>query len=237
MYSPSSWNRKSAVPGFDRSETAGEFVRHWRRRASPADPRVRQADENFAALRTEKLARLEAALFVSEGPLPAAKLAQHATLEDAAEANRLVARLNASYDESGCAFRVERLATGFRLLTRPAYAFWVSKIHQQSSDWKLSAPQMETLTIVAYRQPITRADIEAIRGVQCAYMLKQLMDRGLVKIGGEEDSLGRPFLYITTRKFLDLFGIGTLNDLPMADRLRQAASRTQIPSAEIEDAA
>ena len=88
----------------------------------------------------------------------------------------------------------------------------------------LSPPMLETLTIVGYRQPITRADIEAIRGVQSAEMLRQLMERGLVKIGGEDDSLGRPYLYITTRRFLELFGIHSLRDLPMADRLRRLNS-------------
>ena len=80
---------------------------------------------------------------------------------------------------------------------------------------------LETLAIVAYRQPLTRADLEAVRGVQSAEMLKQLMERELVRIAGEDDSLGRPFLYETTRKFLELYGLQTLDDLPMSDRLRR----------------
>lgn len=99
---------------------------------------------------------------------------------------------------------------------------------------------METLTIVAYRQPITRADIEAIRGVQCSEILKLLMERGLVKIGGEDDSLGRPYLYITTRMFLELFGLRTLDDLPSAAELRlrpksSLSSQDEEETEELED--
>jgi segregation and condensation protein B len=74
--------------------------------------------------------------------------------------------------------------------------------------------------VVAYRQPITRAEIEAVRGVQCAEMLKQLLERGLIRIAGEENSLGRPYLYETARQFLEVFGLGSLDELPLADRLR-----------------
>ena len=82
---------------------------------------------------------------------------------------------------------------------------------------------METLTIVAYRQPITRADVEAVRGVQSSEMLKQLLERKLIRVAGEDDSLGRPYLYGTTRQFLEVFGMHSLDDLPMADKLRQSA--------------
>ena len=168
------------------------------------------------------MARLEAALFVAEGALSTRKLAQLATLSDIAETRTLIEKLNAAYDRGGSAFRIERVAAGYQMLTRPDFAPWLNKLHQRQSEWKLSPPALETLTIVAYRQPITRADVEAVRGVQCTEMLKQLMDRSLVRIAGEEDSLGRPYLYETTRKFLEMFGLRTLDDLPMADRLRRA---------------
>ena len=84
---------------------------------------------------------------------------------------------------------------------------------------RLSQPMMETLTIIGYQQPITRARVEAVRGVQSAEMIRQLIERGLVKVGGEEDSLGRPFLYITTRAFLDMFGLGRVEDLPDYDTI------------------
>lgn len=175
----------------------------------------------YGGVRTEKMARLEALLFVADGALSIRKIVQNATLADNAEAKRLLEELNAFYDADGSPFRIERVATGYQLLTRPAYAPWLDKLHQRQNELKLSSPAMETLTIVAYQQPITRADIEAIRGVQCAEMLKQLMERGLVKICGEEDSLGRPYLYDTTKKFLERFGLRSLEELPMASTLRR----------------
>lgn len=171
--------------------------------------------------RSIKLARLEAVLLVADQALSFRKLAQFATLADASEAQQLVKQLNIAYDTMASAFRVEQLATGCRLMTRPQFAMWLDKLHQRHAEMKLSPPMLETLTIVAYRQPITRAEIERIRGVQAAEMLKQLMERGLVRIGGEDDSLGRPFLYETTRRFLESYGLKDLGDLPQADKLRR----------------
>jgi segregation and condensation protein B len=94
---------------------------------------------------------------------------------------------------------------------------------------KLSPPALETLTIVAYRQPLTRADIEALRGVQSAEILKHLMERGLIRIVGEDNSLGRPYLYGTTRQFLEHYGLRSLDELPNADQLRrQTAARAVL---------
>ena len=171
-------------------------------------------------VRDRKAVRVEAVLFVSETAVSPKRLAQLATLADSTEAARIVNELNAAYDRDGSSFRIERAANGYLLLTRPVYAHWLGRVHQRQGAMKLSPPAMETLTVVAYRQPITRADIEAVRGVQCTEMLKQLMDRGLVRIGGEDNSLGRPYLYETTRKFLEVFGLRGLDDLPRADHLR-----------------
>jgi segregation and condensation protein B len=182
-------------------------------------------DLGLDGVRDGKAARVEAVLFVSESAVSARRLAQLATLADTAEAARVVDQLNAAYDRDGSAFRVERAANGYLLLTRPVYARWLGRLHQRQAAMKLSPPAMETLTVVAYRQPITRADIEAVRGVQCSEMLKQLMDRGLVRIAGEDNSLGRPYLYETTRKFLEVFGLRGLDDLPRADYLRVAGER------------
>lgn len=178
--------------------------------------------------RTPKMARLEAVLFVGDEPLSIKRLVQLATLADVEEAQELIDRLNSAYDASGSTFRIERVATGLRLLTRREFVFWLDKLHQRQAALKLTPPMLETLAIVAYRQPLTRADLEAVRGVQSAEMLKQLMERELIRIAGEDDSLGRPFLYETTRKFLELYGLQSLEDLPMADRLR----RQRTPVAE-----
>jgi segregation and condensation protein B len=181
--------------------------------------------------RTRKAARVEAALFVSESAVSAKRLAQLVALADSGEAIRIIDQLNAAYDRDRSAFRIERAANGYRLLTRPDYSRWLGRIHQRPNEAKLSPTALETLTVVAYRQPITRADIEAIRGVHCTDILKQLMERGLVRIAGEDNSLGRPYLYETTRTFLELFGLQTLDDLPLADRLRLSAAAESEPQA------
>lgn len=183
------------------------------------------------------MARAEAVLIVSDSAVSAKRLAQLATLADINDAKHIVDQLNQAYDLDNSAFRIERVASGYRLLTKPVYAFWLGKLHQRQAELKLTPPALETLAIVAYRQPITRADVEAIRRVQCAEMLKQLMERGLVRIAGEDDSLGRPFLYETTRQFLELFGLRGLDALPMADSLRkQKVKLASPPDSESNDA-
>jgi segregation and condensation protein B len=182
-------------------------------------PHARPAADRTLA-RPAAAARVEAVLIVADGPLTPRRIAQHAMLPDAADAKRAIDWLNAAYDRDGTAFRVERVAAGYRLLTRAELAPWLDRLHRRSDRLKLSPPALETLTIVAYRQPCTRADVEAVRGVQSAEMLKYLMERGLVRIAGEHDSLGRPYLYETTKQFLELFGLRTLADLPRAAELR-----------------
>lgn len=189
-----------------------------------------------ACVRTAKMARVEAVLFVTDVALSARKLVQLATLADLKEAKEIVEQLNHAYDLADSSFQIERVATGYRLLTKPQYSFWLGKLHQRQAELKLSPPALETLAIVAYRQPITRADIESIRRVQCSEMLKQLMERGLVRIAGEDDSLGRPFLYETTRQFLELFGLRGLDALPMAETLRKSKAKLSVPE-DLEDTA
>jgi segregation and condensation protein B len=209
-----------AADGSQRDARKPAIAWHWRLSARPLERAGEGAALSIACRRTPKMARLEAVLLVADVPLSPRRLAQLATLADATEARTLINRLNAAFEQTATPFRVERVAAGYRLFTMPQFAFWLGKLHHREADLKLSPPSMETLTIIAYRQPITRADIEAIRGVQCAEMIKQLMERGLVRIGGEEDSLGRPFLYETTRKFLETFGLRELEELPLAAKLR-----------------
>lgn len=184
-------------------------------------------------IRSTRLARLEAALLISEGASPAKKLAQIARLIDVREVQQLIQVLNDGYDRTRSAFRIEQTAAGYILMTRASLSPWLDRLHNRQAEMKLSAPMMETLTIVAYQQPVTRADVEAIRGVQSAEMIRQLMDRGLLRIGGEDDSLGRPFLYETTRQFLSMFGLRKLEDLPNYGTLRR--QRTLPAIAEIND--
>jgi len=176
-----------------------------------------------ALIRSHRLARLEAALILTRSASPA-KLAKLARLVDAVEVRQLIGLLNDSYDRTRSAFRIERTAAGYQLLTRPALASWLDRLHQRQERMKLSQPAQETLTIIAYQQPVTRADVEAVRGVQSSDLIRQLIDRGLIRVAGEDDSLGRPFLYATTRAFLDMFGLGRLEDLPDYESLRRQAT-------------
>ena len=189
-------------------------------------------------IRSDRLARLEAVLLISPSSLPAKKIAQLARLVDANEAQTLIRILNKSYDATQSAFRVEESATGFQLMTRPHLVTWLDRLHERQSQMKLSQPMMETLTIVAYQQPITRVGVEGIRGVQSSEMIRQLIDRKLVKVGGEEDSLGRPFLYVTTREFLDMFGLSHIRDLPNYESMKKKVEKPPedvAPEAETTD--
>jgi segregation and condensation protein B len=173
--------------------------------------------------RDAELAAVEAALFAADEPLHSRKLAAAAGLADAQTARRLVRRLQSLYERGLSAFQVEELAGGFQLLTRPVYHSWLARLRQSRQDIKLSAASRETLAIVAYKQPIMRADIEAIRGVQCGDLLRVLMEKGLIRIAGRHASLGRPVLYGTTKKFLHFFGLRSLDDLPLSDQFRAPA--------------
>ncbi len=170
--------------------------------------------------RDASLAKIEAILLAADEPLTPRRLAAAAGIE-AAAVRPQVRKLQALYDRDGTAFRVEEAAGGFQLQTRPEYHPWLMRLRRSGSDLRLSAPARETLAIVAYRQPIMRADIEAIRGVQTSDVLRQLMEKGLVRIAGRDDSLGRPVLYGTTKKFLQVFGLRGLRDLPLAEQLRE----------------
>jgi len=181
--------------------------------------------------RDERLALVEAALLAADEPLTARKLATAAGLADAAEARRQVKRLQVLYEQDDTAFQVEELAGGFQLLTRPEYHRWLVRWRRGGQELRLTAATKETLAIVAYRQPIMRADVEAIRGVHCGDVLRLLMERGLLRIAGRHDSLGRPVLYGTTRKFLQWMGLNSLADLPRADELRRPAHQSDKPSA------
>ena len=170
--------------------------------------------------RDKALAMLEAVLLVADEPLPIRKLVQAAGIRDATQARKLLKRLQQLYDDNGSAFELEELAGGFQLMTRPEYHRWLTSVRRSQQELRLTAPGRETLAIIAYRQPIMRADVEAIRGVQIGDTLRLLMEKGLVKIVGRDDSLGRPVLYGTTKKFLQVFGLKSLKDLPNAEQIR-----------------
>jgi segregation and condensation protein B len=182
-----------------------------------------------ALAREPRVAWLEAALLAADEPLTTRRLAAAAGLSDAAEARRLVRKLQALYDAGGSAFQIEEVAGGFQLLTRPEYHRWLLRVRRSAGDVRLTAVARETLAIIAYRQPIVRADIEVIRGVHCGEVLRLLLEKGLIRIAGRDNTLGRPQLYATTKKFLQVFGLKSLRDLPQADQLRPPPSAGPLP--------
>jgi segregation and condensation protein B len=165
-------------------------------------------------LNGEPLALLEAALFLAKVPMSSRKLAQLAGLPEGTRTRQLIRELNKRYDKDQSAFCIAEVAEGFQLRTRPEFAPWLVRIQGVPSAVRLSNPAMETLTVIAYRQPVPRTEVERIRGVQCGDLIRQLLDQDLAKIVGRSEELGRPFLYGTTPKFLQVFGLGSLNDMP-----------------------
>ncbi|MBK7406093.1 MAG: SMC-Scp complex subunit ScpB [Phycisphaerales bacterium] len=173
------------------------------------------------------LGPIEAVLLSADRAVPASKVAQAVGLapvdqgdsrglsKEAAEmVEAAVGRLNAEYESGGRTFRIEHVAGGLRLMTLPEFAPYIAALQQQKTQGKLSKASVETLAIIAYRQPVTRAEIESIRGVACGEVLKTLIDHRLITIAGRAEELGRPMLYGTTRQFLDSFGLASLQDLP-----------------------
>jgi segregation and condensation protein B len=207
----------------------------------------------FAARLMELTQIVEALLFASQEPLSTADISRAVkeTVKDMREDESVpewlpelekttddqvaaaIAALVTHYDEDGRAFTVVERSSGWRLCARPDFAEWARSLYPGKKQQRLSQPALETLAIIAYRQPITRAGVEAVRGVSVDAMVQQLLDRGLIKIEGRAELPGRPLLYGTTDAFLDHFGVRTLDDLPNSAELR----RMKLPTAEPDAAA
>jgi segregation and condensation protein B len=143
-----------------------------------------------------------------------------------------LAELQAHLGASGRAFQLVERVNGWTLVSDPACAPWVRQLYPEAKPTRLSGPQLETLAIIAYRQPVTRADIEAVRGVAVDGVMQILLDRGLVKIAGRAEVPGRPLLYSTTEYFLEHFGLKTTDELPNASELKRVALPTAAPASE-----
>jgi segregation and condensation protein B len=182
---------------------------------------------------------IEALLFSSDAPLSGPRLAELAGLKSATGIPDLIEELNGKYTNAGLTFRIEHIARGYQMLSLPSYRSWLTKLHHQRTQSRLTPAALETLAIVAYKQPVIRADVEAIRGVACGEVLNRLREMGLVRIVGRAEIVGRPMLYGTTRRFLDVFGLADLSDLPPMEALalRPVAKVEETPAHEEPDAA
>ena len=163
---------------------------------------------------------IEAVLFASDEPLTVSRLA-NIVETDVKQVRGHVENLNEKYKSNNNSFRIEKIAGGMQMMTLSPYNGWLKKLFRARDESKLSPAALETLAIVSYKQPIIRADIEAIRGVAAGEMLRGLMYKGLVKIVGRAEVLGRPMLYGTTKKFLEVFGLNSLKDLPKIEELKK----------------
>lgn len=180
--------------------------------------------------------RVEALLFASERSLSETKMKTILGIEDDGATKQIkeaIDALNTSYEDGSRAFRIERIAGGYRVMTREELAPLVSRLHAERQQQKLSQAALETLSILAYRQPVMRAEIEVIRGVAAGDVLRGLMERRLVKIVGRAEELGRPMLYGTTKEFLSIFGLANLKDLPEVQGLvREPSWKPAAPEVE-----
>ena len=162
---------------------------------------------------------LEALLLSSDEPLTPGKVRE--ILPEFKDVNfkKVVDELNDLYQQSGRAFRIEAIADGYQFFTLPDYALYLEKLHARRLQSRLSTKALETLAIVAYKQPITRHEIEEIRGVNVDGVIKTLLSRNLITISGTAGTPGNPFLYKTTRQFLEYFGLKNLKELPRLKEL------------------
>ncbi|GAB5410039.1 MAG: SMC-Scp complex subunit ScpB [Balneolaceae bacterium] len=163
---------------------------------------------------------IEALIFASDEPISGDKI--RAIIIDNEEQIEIdehtvtdfVDKLNQRYDENGLSFRIDRLAGGYTFVTQSKYHYWLSVFQHENAFRKLSQSAIESLAIVAYRQPITKPEVDQIRGVDSGYIIRQLMEKALIEVGGRADGPGKPLLYKTTKHFLRHFGLDSVQDLP-----------------------
>lgn len=164
---------------------------------------------------------IEALLFASGEPLSIEELCEIFEGSSAKEIGALVAELRDEYNAWGRSFQIEEVAGGYQLSTHPDLSPWLKKLYRSRCLRRFSKPALETLAIVAYRQPITRAEVESIRGVNVEGLLKALLEKGMIRMKGRRTSPGRPIIYGTTNQFLEYFGLKSLDELPELSEIPQ----------------
>ncbi len=206
--SPENPNGSAADTAVGRQNSSSADTAIGRQNSSSADTAIGRQN------RTRELRQIiETLVFAAETPVSPARLAELAG-RTASEVSAAVDQLNQEYDDTGRTFRIHRVAQGYQLYTLPEYAGWVRAMYKRQFVHRLSKPALEVLAIVAYRQPVTRPEIEKLRGVDCSGPLLTLLERRLIATAGRARRPGSPFLYRTTREFLRYFGLESLEDLP-----------------------
>jgi segregation and condensation protein B len=179
---------------------------------------------------------IEALVLASREPISAARLAEIVPGCTPSEAKQLVRELDLEYERDDRAFEVWEVAGGFQIRTRPAFSGYLRQLHKER-PLRLSRAALETLAVIAYRQPVTRAEIEGVRGVDVGAVVRSLVERKLVRIAGHRDVPGRPLLYATSKRFLEVFGFSRLEDLPTLREIDDLVSPEAGPDAEMDEAA
>ncbi|HOW90107.1 MAG TPA: SMC-Scp complex subunit ScpB [Elusimicrobiales bacterium] len=173
---------------------------------------------------TELRKALETLFFITDHPLPPERVAQLCEIKDLERVNNAIAELKGDLDRGGSALQLMQIAGGWQMATRPENSLWVRKLYHSKMTVRLSQAAIETLCIIAYRQPITRAEIESIRGVEVIGPLDTLSERKLITVVGRRETVGRPILYGTTGEFLRQFGLNSLDDLPKLENVPAAGA-------------
>ena len=164
---------------------------------------------------------LEALIFVSDSPLDMVQIQEVLEGTSVEDIRRLVQELNGEYQAAGRSFTIQEIAGGYRMVTLPEFGPWLKALYKSKMKERLTRPSLETLAIIAYKQPVTKPEIEAIRGVNTDGVIMTLLERNLVRIAGRKDTVGRPLLYGTTDEFLQHFGLGSLSDMPKLPEVQQ----------------
>lgn len=177
---------------------------------------------------------VESLLFVNEGPIQLLEISRIIEVKNK-EVQQAVEELKDEFRQRDSGITIVSVAGGFQMCSAPFNEPWVKKMYSRQNKQKLSTASLETLAIIAYKQPITRIEIEAIRGVNVDGVVRNLAELGLVKTAGKKEVVGRPFLYITTRKFLEYFGINSLTDLPNLEDFVNLAEKENLIKQEEQD--
>ncbi|MFH1008678.1 MAG: SMC-Scp complex subunit ScpB [Candidatus Latescibacterota bacterium] len=178
---------------------------------------------------------VEALLFATDVPLSPDRLESLVGSDPPAPVREVIAHLNQEYWEQGRAFLIAEVGGGFQMTTRTQYGPWVKKLFLGRTESRLSPAALETLAIIAFKQPVVRAEIQAIRGVDSGGVLATLLDRGLIRIAGRSEALGRPLRYGTTKKFLRHFGLNVLSDLPKPKEIEDLIGQERRGEKHVED--
>ncbi|NQU18588.1 SMC-Scp complex subunit ScpB [bacterium] len=170
---------------------------------------------------------VEAIIFISEGPATIAEIQDILEGLDSETINSIVQELKSDYKQRNSGIKLIEVAGGYQMVTSPNYANFIKKFYKKKHSEKLTLPSLETLSIIAYKQPVTRVEIESIRGVNVDGVIKNLLEKGLIRIVGKKEVIGRPFVYGSTRNFLEYFGLNSLEELPPVEEFVQTLSERE----------